>query len=678
MKKDRSEIKEVRGRLLKLKNEIDRHRHAYHVLDNPIVSDAVFDSLQKELVNLEKQFPVLMAPDSPSQRAGGKPLKEFKKVRHESPMISLDDAFSEGEMHDWFLRLENFLKKKVKPEFYCELKIDGLAIELIYKNGVFVQGSTRGDGVIGEDVTENLRTIEAIPLKIESANPKRPVPARLVVRGEVFITRKEFERINREQEKKDGKLYANPRNIAAGSIRQLDPKVTAARKLDSFQYSIISDLGQTKHEEEHDILLSFGFKINPNNKLAHSLSEVFEFRDYWVKHRERIPYEIDGTVIVANDNTIFKAGGVAGRAPRAAIAYKFSPKEAETIVEEIKVQVGRTGALTPVAVMRPVSVGGITITHATLHNFDEIERLGLKIGDTVVISRAGDVIPQVIKVLKNLRTGKEKVFRVPGKCPVDDSKVVREGAIYHCSNPRCGARHREQLYHFVARKAFDIRGLGGKIIDRFLDEGLIVDAADIFSLEAGDIKVLERFGEKSAENIVREVGEKKKITLAKFIYSLGILNVGEETAINLTKQFPTSSISEFTRKYPDFSKEDLEEVRDIGPKVSASIHEWFHEPRNVELLRKLDKAGVKIIKEHRAEAAQKFNGKTFVLTGSLFEMSRDEAKENIRALGGEISESISLKTSYVVVGENPGSKYEKAKELGVRILNEKEFLKLIS
>jgi DNA ligase (NAD+) len=668
---------EAKLRLRKLREEINRYRYAYHVLDKELISPEALDSLKKELFDLEEKFPDLITPDSPSQRVEGKPLKEFKKVRHEQPMISFNDAFSEEDMRDWFSRLENFLKRKVKTEFYCELKIDGLAIELVYENGIFVQGSTRGDGVMGEDVTQNLRTVEAIPLKIESTDSKRPVPKRLVVRGEVFITKKEFDRINREQKKKGGKLYANPRNIAAGSIRQLDPKIIAARKLDSFQYSVVSDLGQTKHEEEHEILRSFGFKTNPWNKLVHSLDEVFKFRDHWVEGREKIPYEIDGTVVIVNDNLTFEAGGVAGKSPRAAIAYKFSPREAETVVEEIKVQVGRTGALTPVAVMRPVGVGGITITHATLHNFDEIERLGLKVGDTVIISRAGDVIPQVTKVLKNLRMGKEREFRIPLKCPVDGSKIIHEGAVYRCSNPRCGARHQEQLFHFVSRRALDIRGLGGKIISRFLDEGLIADAGDIFSLKKGDIEVLERFGEKSAENIVREVEEKKKVTLARLIYGLGILNVGEETAIDLAKQFSASSINEFVKKYSRLSKEDLEEVRDIGPKVSESIYGWFREPRNRDLLRKLDKAGVSIVREHREKGMQKFSGETFVLTGSLSSMSRDEAKEKIRALGGEISESVSSKTNYVVAGEDPGSKYDKANELGVKILKEKDFLKLI-
>ena len=667
---------EAKKRLAKLRDEINRYRYAYHVLDEELISVEALDSLKRELSDLERRFPELVTPDSPSQRVEGKPLKAFKKVRHDKPMLSFDDAFSEQDMRDWFSRLENFLKRRVDPEFYCELKIDGLAIELVYENGIFVQGSTRGDGIVGEDVTQNLRTVEAIPLRIEDSDPKYPVPERLVVRGEVFVTKKEFERMNREQMKKGGKVYANPRNIAAGSIRQLDPKVAAARKLDSFQYSVVTDLGQTKHEEEHAMLKSFGFKTNPWNKLVHSIDEVFKFRDHWAENREKIPYEIDGTVVIINDELTFEAGGVAGKSQRAAIAYKFSPREAETVVEEIKVQVGRTGALTPVAVMRPVGVGGIMITHATLHNFDEVKRLGLRIGDTVVISRAGDVIPQVTNVLKNLRTGKEKDFHIPSKCPVDGSRVVNEGAIWRCSNSRCGARHREQLFHFVSRRAFDIRGLGGKIIDRFLDEGLINDAADIFDLKKGDIEVLERFGEKSAENIVREIGEKKEITLQRFLYSLGILHVGEETAIDLAKRFPASSIGEIEKIYGRLTKEELEGVKDIGPKVSESIYGWFREPRNITLLRKMKEAGVSITKERRI-GGEKLTGKTFVLTGTLSKMSREEAKEKIRALGGDVAESVSKKTDYVVAGENPGSKYDKAKELGVRILTESEFKRVI-
>ncbi|MFA5083938.1 MAG: NAD-dependent DNA ligase LigA, partial [Candidatus Paceibacterota bacterium] len=445
--------KTAKERIEHLRKSINHHRYLYHVLDKQEISDAALDSLKKELFDLERQYPDLITPDSPTQRVGGKPLKEFKKVRHETPMISFNDAFSEQDMRDWLTRLENYLgyriyegdktfsqseargasghgserseeserrkpakilagdlsgslEKKFYP-FYCELKIDGLAIELIYENGIFVQGATRGDGLIGEDVTSNLKTVEAIPLKLEIENKEFKIPPYLVVRGEVFITKKEFEKINREQIKKGLAEFANPRNMAAGSIRQLDSGITASRHLDSYVYDIVTDLGQKTHEEEHRILKAMGFKTNPHNKPANGLEEVFTFRNNWEEkeNREKLFYEIDGIVVIVNDNKVFETGGVIGKAPRAAIAYKFSPKEAETVVEDVKVQVGRTGVLTPVAVLRPVEVGGTTIVHSTLHNFDEIERLGLKIGDTVIISRAGDVIPKVIKVLKELRTG---------------------------------------------------------------------------------------------------------------------------------------------------------------------------------------------------------------------------------------------------------------------------------
>lgn len=672
----------ARKRILKLREEINRYRYAYHVLNKSLVSDEVLDSLKKELFDLEQQFPEFITPDSPTQRVGGRPLKAFKKVRHEAPMLSFNDAFSEEDMHAWLARLENYLGRKVEGPFYAELKIDGLAIELIYENGVLVQGATRGDGRVGEDVTQNLKTIEAIPLKLENPKLKTQNPKHLVVRGEVFLTKREFDAINREQKKRRLKPYANPRNIAAGSVRQLDPAITAARKLDSFQYDIVTDIGQKTHEEEHRLLKEMGFKTNPHNKLLRNLEEVFEFRNYWEKHREKLDYEIDGVVVILNDNSLFERAGAVGKAPRAAIAYKFSPKETTTIVKDIRVQVGRTGVLTPVAVMQPVAVGGVTITHATLHNADEIERLGLKIGDTVVVSRAGDVIPQVTKVLKELRTGKEKAFRMPERCPVDGSPVVRDGAAYRCSNKNCGARSREELYHFVSRPAFDIRGLGQKIIDRFLDEGLISGAADIFTLKAGDIAALERFGEKSAENIVREIGEKTKVSLPRFIYALGILHVGEETARLLAQKVsnikhqvsrPTEMLEIFRGLLP----EDLQEIPDVGPKVAESIYNWFREARNIRFLEKLDKVGVRFEPLSENRKSQKLSGLTFVLTGGLASMSREEAKEKIRALGGDVSESVSKKTSYVVVGSEPGSKYEKAKKLGVRTIDEKEFLKML-
>jgi len=669
--------KEAKSRIQALKKEVSRYRHAYHVLNKSLISDEALDSLKKELFDLEERFPDLVTPDSPTQRVGGRPLKQFVKVRHYSPMLSFNDAFSEEDMRAWLERIENHLGKSVKPEFYVELKIDGLAIELVYEDGLLVEGSTRGDGVTGEDVTQNLKTVDAIPLSLGIGVPKK-----LIVRGEVFLTKKDFVRINREQEKKGEKIYANPRNVAAGSIRQLDSKITASRKLDSFAYDVVSGLTTKTHEEKHEMLHKWGFKTNPNNKSIKSLEEVFEFRDYWESHREKLPYEIDGIVVALNDNSVSEEAGVIGKAPRAAIAYKFSPKEATTIVGDIRVQVGRTGALTPVATLKPVGVGGVTISHATLHNYDEIKRLGVKIGDTVVVSRAGDVIPQITKVLKEFRIGKEKEFKMPEKCPVDGSKVVREGVIYRCSNPNCGARLRESLSHFVSRSAFDLRGLGGQIIDKFLDEGLITDAADIFSLKEGDIASLERFGKKSAENIVAEVNSKKKVSLPRFIYGLGILHIGEETAQLLAKKFfesnrkkiNPSSLGDF---YKHISLEELQTVPDIGPKVAQSIYDWFHNEKSIKFLNRLGKVGVELDMPKTSFRGKKLTGKTFVLTGSLESMSRDKAKERIRELGGDISESVGKKTSYLVAGSDPGSKMGKAKKLGVRTLTEREFISIL-
>lgn len=672
---------EAKLRVAKLKAEIDRYRRAYHINDESLISDAALDSLKKELFDLENIHPDLVTPDSPTQRIGGSPLKQFKKVRHIERMTSFNDAFSGEDIKDWLTRLENYLGRTIKREFYLELKIDGLAIELIYENGLLTQGATRGDGIVGEDITQNLKTIEAIPLRLEGAKNIK-VPERLIVRGEVFLTKKDFERINKEQVKKGEKVYANPRNVAAGSVRQLDPQITASRKLDSFAYDVVTNLGQKKHEAEHELLHKLGFKTNKSNKLVDSLEAVFEFRDYWEKHRESLPYEIDGIVVIVNDNSIFEEAGIIGKAPRAAVAYKFSPKEATTVVEDIKIQVGRTGALTPVAVLKGVEVGGVRITHATLHNYDEIERLGLKIGDTVVVSRAGDVIPQITQVLKELRTGREKIFKMPEKCPVDGSYVIKDNVIYRCSNRDCGARIRENLYHFVARSAFDLRGLGPQIIDRFLDEGLITDAADIFSLDEGDIAPLERFGEKSAENIIGEIERKKVVALQRFIYSLGILHVGEETAILLADKFTRDykgrkDIRGLLDFYSHISNDELQKVSDIGPKVSESIHGWFRDSKNQRLLKRLEGTGVEL-EPFVIKRGGKFRGLTFVVTGSLEGFSREEAKEKIRDAGGNVAESVSKKTDYVVVGAEPGSKFDKALELGVKTLNEKEFLKLLA
>lgn len=679
-------LQEARRRVIYLRKTINEYRHAYHVRNESRISDEALDSLKKELFDLEQAFPDLVTPDSPTQRIAGKPLDEFVKVKHETPMISLNDAFSEDDMRAWVERLENYLgedvvSKNTEP-FYCELKIDGLAIELVYEDGVFVQGSTRGDGMIGEDVTQNLKTIEAIPLRIPIALKGYSIPKRLVIRGEVFLTKEEFERINNEQKKKGEKEFANPRNVAAGSVRQLDPLITASRKLDSFAYDIVTDIGQKTHKETHDILHRLGFKTNTHNRALQSLDDVFTFRNYWEHHREKLSYEIDGVVVIVNDNTLFMRAGVVGKAPRAAIAYKFSPQEATTIVEDIKIQIGRTGVLTPVAILRPVNVGGVTITHATLHNFGQIERLDLRIGDTVIVNRAGDVIPYLSGVVKSMRTGRGRKFHIPKKCPIDGSVIQVDGAIYRCSNPDCGSRSERMIRHFVSRGAFNIEGIGPKIIDRFFNEGLITDAADIFGLQKGDIAVLERFGEKSAQNLIEEIALKKNITLARFLYSIGILHVGEETARVLAHEVQRKNVRIKTPCdvwdfFSGYTAADFEAIHEIGPIVAKSIYEWFHSKQNKVFLEKLDRAGVRIIVDIVSSSSQQWAGKTFVLTGTLRTMSREEAKEKIRARGGAVSESVSQKTTYVVAGENTGSKLDKARARGIPILSEADFQKLL-
>ncbi|MDD4930974.1 MAG: NAD-dependent DNA ligase LigA, partial [Candidatus Colwellbacteria bacterium] len=642
---------------------------------------AISDSLKKELFDLEMMYPELITPDSPTQRIGGEPLKEFKKVRHEKPMTSFNDAFSEEDMEAWFSRAESYLKRKLKQEFYCELKIDGLAIELIYEKGELVTASTRGDGKTGENITQNVRTIDAIPLRLITAG-KYSVPEKLIVRGEVFITKKELERTNAEQRKKGEKPFANPRNMAAGSLRQLDPKITASRKLDSFEYDIVEGLNLDAHNEEHEAMASWGFKTNKHNRICRSLKEVFEFRERWgeKKRREELDYEIDGVVVILNDNGIYEEAGVVGKAPRAAIAYKFSPQEVTTIVKEVRFQVGRTGTLTPVAVMDPVNVGGVTVTHATLHNLDQIEKLDLRIGDTVVVSRAGDVIPQVTAVITELRTGKERPIMAPKTCPIDGSLTVRDGVALKCSSRDCGAKHKESLRHFVSKSAFDIEGIGPKVLERFMDEGLISDASDIFELKKGDIASLPRFGERSAENLIQEIISKKNISIERFIYSLGIIHVGEETAITLSTMFDEGQIIEprdIGHRFEKMAEEELLSLPDIGPKVAKSIKIWFSDEKNAKLLEDLSKAGVLVKIEKKPHEKGKLFGKSFVLTGSLLSMTRGEAKSKIRNLGGEISESVSNRTDYVVAGDEPGSKYDKAIELGIRILSENELKKLL-
>jgi DNA ligase (NAD+) len=535
---------EVKKRIEKLRKEIDRHRYLYHVLDSPQITDEVYDSLMHELRGLEKERPEFKSPDSPSQRIGGEVLEKFEKVRHQHKQWSLDDAFSFEEMRAWEEKILRMIEKediKERPEYCCEIKIDGLKIVLTYKDGLFVRGATRGDGVIGEDVTEQIKTIQSVPLRLNKNID-------LTVVGEGWMRKKDLEKINEERQKRGEPEFANSRNAAAGSIRQLDPKITASRKLDSYIYDIDDIEGNfpQKQVEELELLEKLGFKVNKNYKLCHSLKEVDDLFGVWEPKRNRQEYGIDGLVVKINQKNLQDVLGYTGKSPRWAIAYKFVPERVTTVVEDIKVQVGRTGALTPVAHLKPVAVAGSTVSRATLHNEDEVRRLDVRIGDTVVIHKAGDVIPEIIEVLKNLRTGKEKNFHMPPRCPICGGSVRRqtmrtgkegeESAAHYCLNKKCFAVEREKIIHFVSKKGFDIEGLGDKIVEQLMNEGLISTPADIFELTRGDLEPLERFAEKSAENLVGAIEKSKRIDLAKFLFALGIRHVGEETAVLLAQE----------------------------------------------------------------------------------------------------------------------------------------------
>lgn len=665
---------DAKERIEKLKKLIDKYRYQYHVLDKLEISEEALDSLKHELKKLEDEFPDLVTADSPTQRVAGRPLKEFKKVKHQTRMLSLEDVFSEEEFSEWLERIKKLVPSG-KFNFYSEPKFDGLALSIVYEDGVLKYAATRGDGEIGEDVTQNVRTIESVPLNLPAGKAGIGAKGRVEVRGEAIITKKNFELINKEQKKKKEQVYANTRNLAAGSLRQLDSKITASRRLDFFAYDLLG-MDFQNHSEEHKALRELGFKTGGDlEKRCENVEEVFGYYKKNVKRREKIAYNIDGLVVSVDSNELFKKLGIVGKTPRGAIAFKFSPKEATTKVEDIIVQVGRTGALTPVAILKPVEIGGVTVSRATLHNEDEIKRLGLKIGDSVIVGRAGDVIPDIRKVLRELRAGHEKEFHMPKHCPVC-KKPVSKGEVYphtnrigvgvYCVNKNCPARHRESLYHFVSRKAFNIDGLGPKILDAFSDNGLIQDAADIFELKEGDIAPLERFGEKSAENIVAAIKNAKKIPLARFLYALGILHVGEETAIDLAEYFGSLEKLEKT------NLEDLQKVLNIGEVVAKSAYDWFRDEHNKNFLKKLLKHVE--IENPKKRKPGKLAGKTFVFTGEMESMSRDEAKAKVRELGGDPSETVSKNTDFVVAGSNPGSKYARAQKLGIKILDEKKFL----
>lgn len=698
---------EAKKRIEKLKEEINRHRYLYHVLDQQEISEEALDSLKKELFDLEQEFPGLITPDSPTQRVEGRPLEKFKKVRHSRRMISLFDAFSEQDMLDWESRISRILAKNGSSlgknpalDYYCELKFDGLAMSLNYQNGVFTAGATRGDGQTGEDVTNNLKTIESLPLSLRIPGEKEiaglgvadPLAKSIIgnirngeieIRGEVLMSKRVFKELNQKYKKAGKPELANPRNGAAGSMRQLDPKLAAERRLDFFVYGLASELGLSTHGQELDLASLLGFKVLRHNKYCKDLEEVFAFHHYWEEHRGELPMLVDGVVVKVNQLALWPVLGMVGKGPRYMMAYKFSGEQAATKVLDVDWQVGRTGILTPRAEMEPVTVGGVTIRHSTLHNMDEIGRLGLKIGDTVIVERAGDVIPKVIQVLPNLRTGREKPISVPKKCPECGSRVKKiSGEVaYRCENPDCTAVNLKRLIHWAGKSALDIEGLGEKIVEQLVIEGLVHDVADYYKLSINALKPLERFADKSAENLVSAIQGKKNIPLEKFLIALSIKYIGEESAILLSNniqysKFKIQNLSDLIKYFQSKSLSDWEEIEDIGPKAAQSLYDWWRNRNNLNLLKKLEKAGVNIIIPEKILKNSGFAGKTVVLTGTLSGLTRSEAKVKIRESGGKISSTVSKNTDFVIAGENPGSKLDKAKELGVEIISEKEFKNL--
>jgi DNA ligase (NAD+) len=658
----------------RLRDKIRHHDYRYYVLDDPEVSDAAYDRLMNRLKELEAANPKLITPDSPSARVGGVPRAGFQTVRHARAMLSLDNAFSYDALRDFDRRVRQESGRE-KIEYVAEHKFDGLSISLQYENGILVRGVTRGDGSTGEDVTPNVRTIRSTPLRMDAALLKKTkLPATFEVRGEVLMTRKSFEAMNRQQEQTGGKIFVNPRNAAAGSVRVLDPSITAQRRLEFFAYYLLVDGAEPfpKHSESLQALKQLRFRASDDWKLCEGIDEVLAYCDAREPKREALPYEIDGVVIKVNSTPIQHELGFTAKAPRWAIAYKYPARQETTVVNDIRVQVGRTGTLTPVAVLEPVQVGGVTVSRSTLHNMDEIQRLGLQIGDTVLIERAGEVIPHVLKVVKEGANRRE--FLMPEKCPECGSTIhkAEDEVAYRCVNAACPAKRKESLRHFASRHAMDIDGLGDKIVDQLVDKALVKDVADLYSLKFEDVVELERYADKSAQNLIDEIQASKKQSLARLIYALGIRMIGERTGQLLAAHF--SSLDELAAA----SEEQLLEVGEVGPKVAASIAEFFSESANQRIIKKLDKAGVRPTTEKRVLKSQKFAGKSFVFTGGLANRSREEAAELVQQHGGKISSSVSKKTDYVVVGTDPGSKYDKAKELGVPTLSESEFDKLLS
>ncbi len=670
--------KEVVLRLENLKKTIERHRYNYHVLDKEEISAEALDSLKRELAAIEAEYPELITPDSPSQRVAGKPLDAFKKVEHKVTQWSFNDAFTEQDIIDFDARVKRFLKaetgKDLNPTYTCELKIDGLKVVLEYEKGLLKTAATRGDGVVGEDVTENVKTIESIPLRLAKDES-------LIAEGEIWLGKKQFEKLNRKQLAEGKPLFANPRNVAAGSIRQLDPALVRERGLSCFVYDI-SQYEKTMPKTQVDELTKlgdFGFKVNKHFVHAENISEVISFWQKWIKQSKKEDYWIDGVVVKVNEREYQEYLGYTGKAPRFGIAFKFPAEQVTTVVEDIVFQVGRTGVVTPVAKLKPVQVAGTTVSRATLHNEDEIKRLDVRVGDTVILQKAGDVIPDIVKVLPEMRTGKEKPFVFPSIIPEcgGDGRIERipGQAAWRCVFTDSEAQIKRKLYYFVSKKAFDIEDMGPKVIDALLEYSLIQTASDILDLRKEDFLTLPRFGEKSAENLYEGIQLARKVTLPRFIISLSIPQVGEETAYDIAGHFGT------IQKILQAGKEDLEALNGVGPIVAESLYSWLRNENNAALVERLLERVIITKDKAKApaegKAAQFFSGKTVVLTGTLATMGRDDAKEKLRALGADVSSSVSVSTDYVVAGESAGSKLDKANELGVKVLTEAEFLEIL-
>jgi DNA ligase (NAD+) len=667
--------KEIERKIKALREKIRYHEYRYYVLDGPEIGDAEFDKLMQQLKKLEAEHPDQITPDSPTQRVGGKPREGFVKVRHSSPMLSLDNTYNEAELRSWERRVHELSGRK-DVEYMCELKLDGMSMALRYADGHLDRGITRGDGSEGEDVTLNVRTVRSVPLSItkERLN-KAGIPGDFEVRGEMLMPIAGFQKMNEERERQGLSKFANPRNAAAGTVRQLEPSITAQRRLDFFAYQLLKD-GRTycdRHSKTLDALEEAGFKVNRYRKLVKNIEEVWAFIGEWEDKRDSLPYEIDGIVIKVDRCTLQEELGYTGKAPRWAIAYKYAARGGVTKIEDIIVQVGRTGKLTPVAILKPVPIGGTTVSRATLHNMDEIERLGVKIGDWVEVERGGDVIPKVVRLVDNrdhLRG--TRGFQMPEKCPVCGGNVVRTPgeADHRCVNANCPAKLRETILHFAARSVMNIEGMGDALVNQLTDRGLVKNVADIYRITKDDLLTLERMGDKSAQNVLDEIENSKRLPLARVIYGLGIRFVGERTAQFLAEHFGSLD------GLMNAKEEQLQEVAEVGPRVSESILEFFQEPRNRELVERLRKAGLSFSGKKK-ERGTKLAGKTFVLTGTLPHLTREEAKKIIEDAGGRVAGSVSKKTDYVVAGADAGSKLDKARELGVKVIDEQAMKGLV-